>query len=286
VNIGARQILVASANTISPISTIVQTEVSMSKTVIIEAGRANRQYWRDLLVRYKQTVVGVAWVLLRPLLTLLIFSLVFGKLAGLPSGGVPYPLLVFSGMLPWFFFSSAISECSNSVLSNGSLVGKVYFPRLIIPLSSIAVNLVDYTVSCLLIVVLIAWTGVLPSWRIVILPLLTLWVAALALGMGIWGAALNVRYRDLRFVIPFVLQLGVYISPVGYSAAIVPERWRPLYSINPMVGIIDGFRWAILRTNSETYTGGVYISVFFTVVLLVTGVSYFRRVEKKFVDFL
>jgi lipopolysaccharide transport system permease protein len=273
----------------------------MSNTVVIEAGRANREYWRDiwrqrellfflvwrdLLVRYKQTVVGVAWVILRPLLTLMIFSLVFGKWASLPSGGVPYPLLVFSGMLPWFFFSSAISECSNSVLANGSLVGKIYFPRLIVPLSTIVVNLVDYAVSCLLIILIIAWTGVYPSWQILMLPLLTLWVCALALGLGIWGAALNVRYRDLRFVIPFILQLGIYISPVGYSATIVPEKWRLIYSMNPMVGIIDGFRWAILGTKSEAYMTGIYISLLITLFLLISGIAYFRHAETKFVDYL
>lgn len=273
----------------------------MSNTVIIEAGRASRDYWRnlwqqrellyflawrDLLVRYKQTVVGATWVLIRPILTLLIFSVVFGKWAALPSGGLPYPLLVFSGMLPWFFFAQSVSDCSNSLLSNSALVGKVYFPRLIVPLTSLLVCAVDYAVSCLLIIVLVAWTGVMPDWRILALPLLTLWVAALALGLGLWGAALTVKYRDFKHLIPFMLQLGIYISPVGYTAGIVPERWRLLYSMNPLVGIIDGFRWAILGKEFEAFTPGVLISLAFTGIVLVSGVVYFRRVEKTLVDFL
>lgn len=272
-----------------------------TQTIVIEAGRASREYWpdiwrqrellfflvwRDLLVRYKQTMVGVAWVLLKPALTLAIFSVVFGKWAALPSGGLPYPLVVFAGMLPWFFFATAVSDCSNSIIGNSSIVGKIYFPRLLIPLSSLLVSLVDYAVSCSLIVVLVIWTGYYPDWRIATLPLLTIWVAGLSFGLGIWGAALNVRYRDLRFIIPFLLQLGIYISPVAYSAVVVPERFKLLYSMNPMVGIIDSFRWAILGGAFDVYLPGVIISAFFTLVLVVTGVIYFRSVEKMFVDYL
>ena len=272
-----------------------------TQTIVIEAGRASKEYWsdmwrqrellffliwRDLLVRYKQTMVGVAWVLLKPAITLAIFSVVFGKWAALPSGGLPYPLVVFAGMLPWFFFSTAVSDCSNSIINNSSIVGKIYFPRLLIPVNSLLVALVDYAVSCSLIVVLVIWTGFYPDWRIAMLPLLTIWVAALSFGFGVWGAALNVRHRDLRFIIPFLLQLGIYISPVGYSAAIVPERFKLLYSLNPMVGIIDSFRWAILGGSFDVYLPGVMISAGVTIILVVTGVIYFRRVEKMFADYL
>jgi len=242
--------------------------------------------WRDLLVRYKQTVVGTTWVLIRPLLTLMIFSVVFGRLAGLPSNGAPYTLLVFAGMLPWFFFSTAVSDCTTSLSSNGALVGKIYFPRLIVPLNSLLVCLVDYLVSCILIVFVMTWTGTMPSLRLLIWPFLTLWVAVLALGIGIWSAALTVRYRDLRHLIPFLLQLGIYVSPVGYSATIIPERWRFLYSLNPMVGIIDGYRWSLLGNEFVAYLPGVGLSALMTLVMIVTGIIYFRKCEKTFVDFL
>ncbi|QPK64930.1 ABC transporter permease [Methylomonas sp. LL1] len=268
---------------------------------VIEAGRAAQDYWkniwrqrellyfliwRDLLVRYKQTVVGTAWVLIRPLLTLMIFSVVFGRLAGLPSNGAPYTLLVFAGMLPWFFFATAVSDCTSSLSSNGALVGKIYFPRLIIPMNSVLVCLVDYLVSCLLIVGVMVWTGTTPTLRLLALPLLTLWICGLSFGIGIWCAALTVRYRDLRHLVPFLLQLGIYVSPVGYSATIVPERWRFEYSLNPMVGIIDGYRWSLLGNDFVAYLPGVGISALMTLVMIITGIFYFRRCEKTFVDFL
>lgn len=268
---------------------------------VIQAGQSSRDYWRDiwrqrellyflswrdLIVRYKQTVVGTAWVLIRPLLTLVIFTMLFGRWARMPSGGAPYPLLVFAGMLPWFYFSTTVSDCSSSVLSNSGLVGKIYFPRLIAPLSTLAVCTVDYLVSCALIILVVIWTGTPPSIGILALPLLTLWTAALGFGFGVWAAALNVRYRDLRHLIPFLLQLGIYISPVGYSAAIVPPHYRLLYSINPLVGIIDGFRWAILGGHFDAYLPGIAISIGLTALMLVTGIAHFRRVEKSFVDYL
>jgi lipopolysaccharide transport system permease protein len=270
--------------------------------VVVEPGMADREYWRELwrkrellwflawrdtLVRYKQTAVGLAWVLIRPICTLLIFTLVFGKIAQLPSVNVPYPLLVLSGLLPWLFFASAVSDISNGVISNAALVGKVYFPRMIIPLSGLFVGLVDYLVSCCLLVVVALAFGTGFSWRLILLPLLTLWVAALALGVGMIGAALNVRYRDFRQLIPFLLQLGVYISPVGYSASLVTGRWRLVYSLNPLAGIIDGFRWATLGLEStNVYLPGLVASLLLTVVLLVLGVVLFRRAERRFVDFL
>lgn len=272
-------------------------------TTVIEAGQSSHHYWRDLwrqrellyylawrdlIVRYKQTVVGILWVLLRPLLTLIIFSLVFGKWAALSSSskGLPYPLLVFAGLLPWNFFSSVVSDCSNSVLGNGSLIGKVYFPRLIIPFSALMVCFVDFMVSCLLIIVIGMWTGTMPDIRILLLPILTLWVGALGLGIGVWGAALNVRYRDIRHLIPFLLQLGLFASPVGYSTTIVPARWQFLYSINPMVGIIDSFRWAILGKRFDAYLPGLTLSIMITIIVLTTGIMYFRKSENKFVDYI
>lgn len=272
-------------------------------TTVIAAGQSSHQYWkdlwrqrellyylawRDLIVRYKQTIIGILWVLLRPLLTLIIFSLVFGKWAALSSSskGFPYPLLVIAGLLPWNFFSSVVLDCSNSVLGNASLIGKVYFPRLIIPLSTLMVSFVDFVVSCLLIIVVEMWTGTMPDIRILSLPILTLWVGALGLGIGVWGAAINVRYRDIRHLIPFLLQVGVFASPVGYSTTIVPARWQFLYSMNPMVGIIDSYRWAILGKSFDAYFPGLTISILITIIILTTGIRYFRKSENKFVDYI
>lgn len=270
--------------------------------VVVEPGHADKEYWRemwrkrellwflawrDTLVKYKQTLIGVLWVLIKPIFTLVIFTLVFGRIAQLPSVHAPYSLLVFGGLLPWLFFATAVSEISNGVQSNAGLVGKVYFPRMIIPLGALCVALVDYAVACVLLVATaLVMVGGL-SWKILLLPLLSLWVAALALGVGLLGAALNVRYRDFRHLIPFALQLGVYVSPVGYSASLIPEKWRLLYSLNPMVGIIDGFRWAVLGLGSgNLYVPGLVASIVLTVLLLVTGIVVFRRVERRFVDFL
>lgn len=269
--------------------------------VLIRPGVAQRDYWRDLwakreliyflawrdvIVKYKQTIVGILWVLIRPIFTLLVFTLVFGKIAALPSSNVPYALLVFSGLMPWLFFAAAVTEVSNSVQTNAALVGKIYFPRLIITIAVLLVCFIDYAVSCLLIVVVALWTGVPPDWRILYLPALTLWVAAFGYGVGLCGAALNVRYRDFRHLIPFALQLGVYVSPVAYSAHLVPEKWRWLYSLNPMTGIIDGFRWAILGQHFDVYVPGMVFSIAATVVILGLGLYWFRKVERQFVDFL
>jgi lipopolysaccharide transport system permease protein len=274
---------------------------ALQNEVVIRQGIGERHYWRDLwakreliyflawrdvIVQYKQTMVGILWVLIRPIFTLMVFTLVFGRIAALPSSNVPYPLLVFSGLMPWLFFAAAVMEISNAVQNNAALVGKIYFPRLIITISVLMVCLVDYAVSCLLIVVVALWTGYPPDWRILYLPVLTLWVAALAYGLGLCGAALNVRYRDFRHLIPFALQLGVYVSPVGYSANLVPGKWRWVYSLNPMTGIIDGFRWAILGERFDVYIPGMIFSIVATVVILLVGLYWFRHVERQFVDFL
>jgi lipopolysaccharide transport system permease protein len=270
-------------------------------TIVIEAGRTEGQYWRDLwryrellyfltwrdvVVRYKQTAVGVAWALLRPLLTMIIFTVVFGKLAGLPSGGVPYPILVFAALLPWQLFANALSESGSSLVSNANLISKVYFPRLIVPVSAVLGGLVDFLVTVVLLLAMMVWYGVWPTWRVATLPLFILQALTAATGAGVWLSALNVRYRDFRYIIPFIVQFGLYLSPVGFSSNVVPEEWRWLYSLNPMVGVIDGFRWALLGAQQEPYWPGVLISVAASLVLLIFGLWYFRKTEQYFADII
>jgi lipopolysaccharide transport system permease protein len=270
-----------------------------SATLVIEAGRAERHYWRDLwryrelfyflawrdiLVRYKQTALGVAWALLRPFLTMLVFVLVFGKLAKLPSGGVPYPILVFAALLPWQFFSSAFTEAGNSLIANSGMISKVYFPRLVIPTSAVIVSFVDFLISGAILVGLMLWYGFTPGPRLLLLPLFVAIAFAAAMGAGLWIAALNVKYRDFRYIVPFVVQFGLYVSPVGFSSSIVPEKWRLLYSVNPMVGVIDGFRWAILGGEGQLYLPGFLLSLALVAALCVSGMVYFRKTEKSFVD--
>lgn len=270
-----------------------------SNRLVIEAGRSERQYWRDLwryrelfyflawrdiLVRYKQTAIGMAWALIRPFLTMIVFSVVFGQLAKLPSEGVPYPILVFAAMLPWQFFANSLSECSNSLITNANLISKVYFPRLVVPASAIMVSFVDFMVSGIILLGLMAWYSFVPSWRILALPLFILIAFAAALGAGLWLAALSVKYRDFRYVVPFIVQFGLYVSPVGFSSRVVPTEWRWLYSLNPMVGVIDGFRWAILGGEFEIYWTGFWLSTGLVMLLLVSGVRYFRAYERTFAD--
>ena len=269
--------------------------------LVIEAGRAERHYWRDLwryrelfyflawrdiLVRYKQTVIGLAWALIRPFLTMVVFVIVFSKLAKLPSDGVPYPILVFAALLPWQFFGNAFTEAGNSLISNANMISKVYFPRLVVPTSAVIVSFVDFLISGMIMVGLMLWYGFAPDWRIFTLPLFIFIAFVSAMGAGLWTAALNVKYRDFRYIIPFVVQFGLYVSPVGFSSTIVPEQWRLLYSINPMVGVIDGFRWAILGGNTQLYWPGFLLSLFLVLVILVTGIYYFRKTEKTFADII
>lgn len=274
-------------------------EIASQHELVIEAGRTERQYWkdiwryrelmyflawRDILVRYKQTAIGIAWALIRPFLTMVVFSVVFGGLAKFPSGGVPYPILVFAAMLPWQFFANALSECSNSLITNANLVSKVYFPRLIVPISAVIVSFVDFMVSGMILLGLMAWYNFVPNLRILTLPVFILIAFAAAVGAGLWLAALNVEYRDFRYIVPFIVQFGLYISPVGFTSSIVPPQWRLLYSLNPMVGVIDGFRWAILGGDSQIYLPGFTLSVGLVALLLVTGVWYFRKMERTFAD--
>ncbi len=240
--------------------------------------------WRDILVRYKQTAIGITWAFARPLLTMIIFSFIFGKVAKLPTNGIPYPLLVFSAMLPWYFFSNAFTDISNSLLANSNMISKVYFPRLVIPLSTIAVSLVDFMISMLLMLGLMIWYGMLPSPRFFAIVFFLILAAATALGMGLWFAVLNVRYRDFRYIVPFITQIGLYISPVGFSSSLVPEAFRFLYFLNPMVAVIEGFRWALLGTTTEIYIPGFLLSIFCVVSLLWSGLWYFRRTENTFAD--
>jgi lipopolysaccharide transport system permease protein len=270
-----------------------------SQQLIIQANHTERQYWedlwryrelfyflawRDILVRYKQTAIGIAWALIRPFLTMVVFTIVFGSLAKLPSEGAPYPILVFSAMLPWQFFANSLSESSSSLISNANLISKVYFPRLIVPTSAVIVGFVDFMVSGMILLGLMAWYNFVPDWRILTLPIFILIAFSAAMGGGFWLAALNVEYRDFRYIVPFIVQFGLYISPVGFSSKIVPEQWRFLYSLNPMVGVIDGFRWAILGGKSNIYLPGFILSMGIVALLLVSGIWYFRKMERTFAD--
>src|SRR3989454_154570 len=268
--------------------------------LIIEAGRAERNYWRDLwryrelfyflawrdlLVRYKQTVIGIAWALVRPFLTMVVFTFVFSKVAKLPApSSVPYALLVFAAMLPWQFFATALSESSNSLISNSNLISKIYFPRLIVPAGSVITSLVDFLITLALMGGLMAWYQFWPDWRILTLPLFMAVAFGAAFGAGLWLCALNVEYRDFRYIVPFIVQFGLYVSPVGFSSAVVPEKWRLLYSLNPMVGVIDGFRWALLRGEAALWWPSLLTSVLLTSVLCLSGIWYFRKMERTFAD--
>ena len=240
--------------------------------------------WRDILVRYKQTMIGIAWSVLRPLLTMIVLTIVFGKIAKLPSGSAPYPVLVFAAMLPWQFFSNTLSESSNSLIANSQMISKIYFPRLIIPTTSMIVSLVDFLIAFGLLIVLMLWYGVIPSARILVLPALLVLAMITSLGIGYLVSALNVKYRDFRYVIPFVVQFGLYISPVGFSSNVVPEQWRLLYSVNPMVGVIDGFRWAILGGDAHIYWPGFLLSIGLGIVLFTIGLRFFVKTERSFAD--
>jgi len=270
--------------------------------LVIEPGRAERRYWRDLwryrelfavlawrdvAVRYKQTVIGLAWVLLQPLATMLLLSVVFGRVAGMPSeGAAPYALLVLAGLLPWQLFATALTGASQSLVGNANLISKVYFPRLIVPASAVVVALVDFLVSLVILAAVMAWYGYVPDWRILALPGLVAMAFLASLGPGLYLTALNVRYRDVRYVIPFVVQFGLYVSPVGFSSGVVPERWRLVYALNPMVGVIDGFRWAILGEASAVHLPSFLVSWGVIALLLWRGIARFRAMERTLPDLL
>jgi len=272
---------------------------STGPELVIEVGRAESQYWRDLwryrelfyflawrdlLVRYKQTVVGIAWAVIRPLLTMGVLTFVFGRLAQMDSGGVPYPILVFCGMLPWQFFSMALAESGVSLVNNAGMISKVYFPRLVIPASSVITSFADFIISAFILVGLMIFYGFSPSGNVVYLPLFVVLAFAAAFGGGLWISALMVKYRDFRFIVPFIVQFGLYISPVGFSSANVPNEWRTLYSLNPMVGVIDGFRWAILGGPHSIHWAGFWVSSVIVALIVVSGIWYFRKTERTFAD--
>jgi lipopolysaccharide transport system permease protein len=274
----------------------------MSELIVIEAGGRERHYWldlwryrelfrvlawRDLSVRYKQTVIGVLWAIIRPVLTVLVFTIIFGRIAQLPTDGtVPYALMVFAGMLPWTFFSNGLSDAANSVINSANLITKVYFPRLIVPTATVVVALVDFLINFCMLVVLMVWYQFMPDWRILVLPAFVLLAFCASVGPALWITALNVKYRDFRYVIPFIAQFGLYVSPVGFSSSVVPEQWRLLYSLNPMVGVIDGFRWCILSGQSELYAPGLAVSIGVTAFFLWFGIHRFRKMEKSFADLI
>jgi lipopolysaccharide transport system permease protein len=276
-------------------------EYNAMSEIVIEAGRTEGQYWRDLwryrelffffawrdmLVRYKQTVVGISWSLIRPLLTMAVLTVVFGKFGKMPSGGAPYPLMVFCGMLPWLFFSTALMESGNSLVTNSNMISKVYFPRLAITASSVMTSLVDFLISSVFLALLMIWYRTVPPVAILVLPFFVGLVFAASLGAGVWIAALMVKYRDFRFIVPFIVQFGLYISPVGFQSGVVPEKYRLIYALNPMVGIIDGFRWCILGATSSILTPSIAIAFAEVVFLLVSGIWYFRQTERTFADII
>jgi len=270
--------------------------------IILEPGRTEKNYWadlwryrelfiilawRDLSVRYKQTIIGVAWAILRPFLTMLVFTVIFGRVAKLPSdGNAPYALMVFAAMLPWSLFSTSLSEASNSLIDNVNLISKVYFPRLIVPTATVVTAFVDFLISFVILLGLMVYYQFVPSWNMLLLPLFILLALLASLGPGLWITALNVKYRDFRYVIPFVVQFGLYISPVGFSSSVIPEKWRLVYSLNPMVGVIDGFRWCILGGGTPIYWPGFILSLAIVALFTWLGVSRFRKMEKTFADLI
>ncbi|MGC9954227.1 MAG: ABC transporter permease [Rhizomicrobium sp.] len=274
----------------------------MTQELIIEPGRADSNYWRDLWryrelfqvlawrdisVRYKQTVIGAAWALIRPVLTMIVFTVIFGKIAKLPSEGTaPYALMVFAGLLPWTFFSTSLTDASNSLISSSNLIGKVYFPRLIVPAATVGVALIDFLVSFAIYLVLMICYRFTPGWQVVFLPVFVLLAIVTSIGPGVWITALNVKYRDFRYIIPFIVQFGLYVSPVGFSSSLVPERWRLLYSLNPVVGVIDGFRWCLLGGESHIYWPGVLLGLSVSLFFLWFGIRQFRKMEKSFADLI
>jgi lipopolysaccharide transport system permease protein len=269
---------------------------------ILEPGRAEKNYWRDLWhyrelfqvlawrdvsVRYKQTVIGVAWALIRPFLTMVVFTVIFGKVAKLPTEGTaPYALMVFAGMLPWTFFATALSEASGSLINNANLISKVYFPRLIVPTATVVVAFIDFLISFVILVGMMVWYQFLPGWQVFLLPVFVVLAFFASLGPGLWITALNVKYRDFRYVIPFIVQFGLYVSPVGFSSSVIPEQWRLLYALNPMVGVIDGFRWCLLGGHVPIDWQAFGMSLAVTVFFVWLGIRKFRATEKSFADLI
>jgi lipopolysaccharide transport system permease protein len=270
--------------------------------IVLEPGRSEKNYWsdiwhyrelfivlawRDISVRYKQTIIGILWAILRPFLTMVVFTTVFGKIAKLPSdGNAPYAIMVYAALLPWSFFSNALSESSNSLIGNANLISKVYFPRLIIPVATMVTACIDFLVSFIILIGIMVFYHFIPNWHILLLPFFIILAFLSTLGPGLLLTAMNVKYRDFRYIVPFIVQLGLYISPVGFSSQIIPEKWRFIYNLNPVVGVIDGFRWCILGGDSPIYPSGLIISLLITGMFMWLGLSCFRKMEKSFADLI
>lgn len=269
---------------------------------IIEPGNVEKNYWadlwryrelflvlawRDVSVRYKQTIIGILWAIIKPFLTMVVFTVIFGRIARLPSdGSSPYALMVFAAMLPWSLFSNALSESSGSLIGNSNLIGKVYFPRMIIPMAALVTALIDFLISLVILIGMMVYYQFTPGWNILLLTCFIILALLASLGPGLWITALNVKYRDFRYIIPFVVQFGLYVSPVGFSSKVVPERWRLFYNLNPMVGVIDGFRWCILGDKSTIYLPGFLLSLAIIGLFLYLGINRFRKMEKTFADLI
>ncbi|HXM48951.1 MAG TPA: ABC transporter permease [Pyrinomonadaceae bacterium] len=239
--------------------------------------------WRDIKVRYKQTALGASWAIIQPFFTMVVFSLFFGHLAKMPSDGIPYPIFSFAALVPWSFFANGLSQSSNSLVGSSNLITKVYFPRLIIPLASSFSGVVDFLIAFAVLVVMMLYYGLLPTFNVLWLPLLLLLAMVTSLGVGLWLSALNVEYRDVRFIVPFITQFWLFVTPIAYPSSLLPEPWHTLYGLNPMVGVVEGFRWALLGT--KTAPGPIIaVSSAAAIVILITGAFYFRRMEKTFAD--
>ncbi len=275
--------------------------MAAQKIIVIDASRGNESYWsdawaardliffiamRDAAVRYKQNFAGVAWVVIRPALGIILLTVIFGAVASLPSGGVPYAIMVATGMLPWQLFASGFAESSHSVVANSHLISKIYFPRIILPASAILASAGDFVISLAVLIVICAVFGFPPGIRILMLPLYAGLASLTAAAVGLWVAAFNVRFRDVRHVLPFAIQFGLYLSPVGFSSEVVPAKWQMIYSLNPMVAVIDGFRWAMLGAGPEPLTNGLWPSMVFTLALFAGGLWYFQRCDKNFCDMI
>ena len=270
--------------------------------LIIEAGKTEKNYWkdiwryrelfyilswRDIKVRYKQTVIGAAWSIIRPLLTMIVFTIIFSRVAKMPAGlDAPYAILVYAGMLPWTFFSASLSEASNSLIGNTNLISKVYFPRLIIPAATVITSLVDFAISFVLMLGLFVWYQYTPGWQMLLLPLFLFLAFIASIGVGLYLTAMNVKFRDFRYIVPFIVQFGLYISPVGFNSNNIPEKWRLVYALNPMVGVIDGFRWCLLNGQQKLYWDTMLISSFVSLLFLWVGIRQFRKMEKSFADLI
>lgn len=239
--------------------------------------------WRDIKVRYKQTALGATWAVIQPFFTMVVFSLFFGRLAGMPSDGIPYPIFSFAALVPWTFFANGLSQSSNSLVGSSNLITKVYFPRLIIPLASSFSGVVDFLIAFGVLIVMMLYYGLLPTLNVLWLPLFFLLAMVTSLGVGLWLSALNVEYRDVRFIVPFITQFWLFVTPIAYPSSLLPEPWHTLYGLNPMVGVVEGFRWALLGT--KTAPGPIIaVSSAAAIVILITGAFYFRRMEKTFAD--